>query len=670
MTIFKRVLLSLLTLFFVFGALLVGNLAAETDSPAQKDAAAAFSKKCESDLNQAGRILDQLQNFKGTATVQTVLEPLNDFWTILDRNQNITSLYQNVHPDPDIRAAAAEYEQKFSKLETEMQLSRPVFDAVSALDVSKEDAGTQRYVQKLLQDFRRAGVDKDPETRQKIRQLQDELVKISQEFGRNIREDVRYLKLDSPDELAGLPQDYIQAHQPGPEGKITLSTDYPDYLPFMSYAKSDARRSEFYKLNRQRGYPANVEVMQNMLEKRYELARLLGYDNYAQYETENKMVRTPRAAQEFIDKVAEVAGDRAKTDYDELLARLQKEIPGAKAVGSWQYGYISELVKKESYDFDSQELRQYFPYDRVKQGLFDITGKMFGVTYKKADVPVWDSSVEAYEMWSGDELIGRFYLDMHPRKNKYQHAMMSQVITGVKGRQLPEAALVCNFPGGDGTPGLMEHEQVSTFFHEFGHLLHHLFAGDQRWVGISGIAMEWDFVETPSTMLEEWTWSPEILKTFAVNAAGDTIPGELISKMLQARNCGLGLDTRQQIFYSAVSLNFYNRDPKRFNPDQMVRELQAEYTPFAFIDGTHMQLSFGHLDEYSAVYYTYQWSTVIAKDLFSVFQKNGLLNPEVALSYRHKILEQGGLKHAADMVRDFLGRDYSFDAFRNSLYQN
>jgi thimet oligopeptidase len=242
--------------------------------------------------------------------------------------------------------------------------------------------------------------------------------------------------------------------------------------------------------------------------------------------------------------------------------------------------------------------------------------------------------------------------------------MMTEVVSGISGRQVPEAALVCNFPGGDDTEGLMEHDQVSTFFHEFGHLLHHIFAGHQPWMNITGINTEWDFVETPSILFEEWVWNADILKTFAISPDNKVIPNELISKMNRARMFNEALSTKQQMFYASISLNFYNRKYGTFDPLETVIELQGKYTPYKYVDDTYMHLSFGHLYGYSAIYYTYMWSQVIAKDLYTEFQKGGLVNPEVAVKYRKTILEPGGSKDADLQVKDFLGRDYSFEAFK------
>jgi thimet oligopeptidase len=214
----------------------------------------------------------------------------------------------------------------------------------------------------------------------------------------------------------------------------------------------------------------------------------------------------------------------------------------------------------------------------------------------------------------------------------------------------------------------MEHNDVETFFHEFGHLLHHVFGGHTRWAGLSGVSNEWDFVEAPSQMLEEWVWDPNVLSTFARHYENNTpIPAEMVKKMKAADEFGKGLWVRQQMFYAALSLNLHNRDPKSLDSTKLMAELQEKYTPFKYVDGTYMHESFGHLDGYSAIYYTYMWSLVIAKDLFSVFQKEGLMNPEPAKRYRTAVLEPGGSKPAAKLVEDFLGRPYSFKAYEEWL---
>ena len=254
---------------------------------------------------------------------------------------------------------------------------------------------------------------------------------------------------------------------------------------------------------------------------------------------------------------------------------------------------------------------------------------------------------------------------MHPRDGKFSHAAQFTLQSGVKDRQVPEAVLVCNFPAPDENGvGLMEHDQVETFLHEFGHLIHTMFGGHQMWIDQSGIATEWDFAEAPSQMLEEWALDPSTLQTFAKHyETGEPIPAELIAKLRASKEFGNGLYVRQQNFYTAISLNCYDKDPSEVDLDAMVPELQAKYSPYSYVPGSHMYASFGHLEGYSAMYYTYMWSLVIAKDMFSKFNKDDMLNSEIATEYRRKVLEPGGTEDAAKLVENFLGRPYGFDSF-------
>ena len=416
-----------------------------------------------------------------------------------------------------------------------------------------------------------------------------------------------------------------------------------------------------------RAYPKNMDVLTRMLQKRYELANLIGYPDWANYITANKMVGNAKTASDFIDQIVAASQTRAEGDYRTLLARKQKDVPAATAVNAWESAYYQELVRKSEYDFDSQKMRPYFPYDRVEQGVLGVTSNLFGVTFKPAkDAPVWDPSVKAFEMWDGGKLAGRFYLDMHPRKDKYNHAAQFDIRTGVAGRQIPEAALICNFPGGvAGDPGLMEYSDVRTFFHEFGHLLHTLFAGRHQWVGTGGIRTEQDFVEAPSQMLEEWTQDPATLATFAKHhETNEPIPAALVLQMKRANEFGKGLQVRRQMVYARTSLDYYDQNPVQVNTDAIIKDLTARYQPYPFVEGTHFQCSFGHLDGYSAVYYTYMWSLVIAKDMFSAFDKTKLLDPATATRYRNAVLAPGGSKPAAQLVADFLGRPFNFEAYR------
>ena len=509
-----------------------------------------------------------------------------------------------------------------------------------------------------------AGVDKDDATRERIRELNDTIVEIGQEFNRNILEDVRHLELDSTDDLAGLPDDYIAAHQPNEDGKILISTQYPDVFPFFEYADRDDLRKEMQTIFRQRGYPANVTVLRGLIEARHELAQLIGFNNYAQLVTADKMAGSPERVAEFIDELKGHTGDVQDREYEALLARLRQDDPQAERLESWQRSYVQGKVSREQFGVDSKEIRRYFTYNNSRAGIFSLVQDLFGVHIEPWETQIWHEDVEAYELYDDDELIGRFYLDMHPREGKYQHAAMFPFVNGIEGRQLPVAGLICNFPRGDEP---MQFTQVVTFLHEFGHLIHWLFAGHHEWSNVSGLSTEWDFVEAPSQLLEEWVWDYETDSQFARNADGEALPEELHANMVAERDFGIGMATRAQLWYAAFSLSIYSRDPEEIDFDTLYDEISMEFTRFVPIEETHGWAAFGHLNGYSAIYYTYQWSLAIAMDLFTRFQEAGLRDLEVSTAYRDKILSAGGSRPAEDLVTDFLGREISFEPYADRL---
>ncbi len=663
-----------LTLAMTISTALTGNAARKggDDAPfwTGKPDAAAFTKIQDERLAKAKEAIDRMLAAKGKRTVENTLKPYDEalvYWNAASAQAN---LIQEVHPEAALRATAEKASQKAQAFGTELSLNRAVYDALSALDLKGADEETRYYVEKTLRDFRLAGVDKDEATRKRIKALRDELVIIGQEFARNIRDDKRTITANDVAELEGLPADYIARHKPGPDGKITLTTDYPDSLPIFSYAKNESLRKRMYMEYNNRAFPQNMAVLDKLVAKRHELAGLLGFKNWADYITADKMVGSAKNAADFIDRIVDASGTKAASEYQTLLKRKQKDAPDAAGVNAWEASYYSELVRKADYDFDSQSVRPYFQYSRVKEGVLDITSKLFGVTFRELkDAPVWHPSVEAYEMLENGKLVGRFYLDMHPRENKFNHAAEFPVRTGVRGRQIPEAVLVCNFPGGDaGDPGLMEHDDVETFFHEFGHLIHELFAGRNQWLGLGGISTEQDFIEAPSQLLEEWTWDASVLQTFARHyQTNEPIPAALVKQMKRADEFGKALTVRRQMVYAKLSLSIYDRDPAQVKTDALIKELTERYQPYKFVEGTHFQTAFGHLDDYSAIYYTYMWSLVIAKDLFSQFDRSNLLSPGVARRYRETILDPGGSRPASKLVETFLRRPFNFKSWQEWL---
>jgi thimet oligopeptidase len=626
-----------------------------------------FTAYCKTELDNATASIAKLKAMPKPRNTMAALKALDDANLALNNAGNRSGLAEQVEPDENFRNAASKCEQDGSTLATKISLDREVYDAIAGLDISKTDGATKYLVKQTLSEFKRSGVDRDDATRAKIQQLNDDLTKIGQDFDRNISQGMRKATFTA-DELDGLPEDFKKAHQPGADGKITLETTYPNYGPFMKYAKNAEARHRFYIAYNQRAYPDNIAVLKTLLEKRYELATMLGYKNWADYVTENKMIGSGKNAADFIEKITQAADARMKVDYAELLEVAKADNPSATQIDPWSSSYYSERLRATKYQFDSQSVRPYFEYTRVKDGLLGIVSKMYGIQFRKMpDAKVWHPSVEAYDVLDGQKLLGRIYFDMFPRANKYSHAANFWATGGRAGSDLQETALVCNFPDPSKGPALMEQRDVNTFFHEFGHTLHSLFSGQPKWASYN---YQWDFIEAPSQMFEEWTENPATLQLFAKHyQTGEVIPTDLVKRLKRSLQVGKGLGVRGQMSLAALSLDLHDRDPKDVNSDDMVKFVTTKYTPFPYVEGTHFQTAFTHLNGYSAIYYTYMWSLVIAKDLLTEFQKDGLMNPAVAKKYRKEVLEPGASKPAAELVTKFLGREYNFKAYENWLNQ-
>ena len=635
--------------------------------PAQTaPSASAWMIDCSADIRVIEASIATLETRGKPYSVATVLEPLNRIERQIADGANFAGLMENVHPDNSVREHGATCTTAYADIATRLSLSHGIYEAVANTDVSTAPADTQRYHFRTLQGFKLSGVDKDEQIRAQIRNINDQLTQLGQQFDRNILEDVRYIEV-TPEQLEGMPADFIAAKKIEDNGKIRISTRYVDSIPVYTYAHSDEVRRLLRQEDRSRGYPQNEKVLKSMLELRHQLANLLGFDNYADLITNDKMIGSANNALEFIKRIDAMAKPAARQDTGELLARLKTIDPEATQVERWQTIYLEEMIRREKYEVNAHELRQYFPYNRVRDGIFSLVEHLFDVSIRPWQTETWHPAVESYEMYQGDQLIGRFYMDMHPRDGKYQHAAAFINQVGIAGEQLPVSTLVCNFAGGTNPAEPLEFSEVRTFLHEFGHLLHSLFGGHQNWALLSGIATEWDFVEAPSQMLEEWIYDKDTLQSFAINADGEAIPGELVDKLRAARQFGEGANTAVQMFYSALSLEYHRLNPNSFNLVDKMLELEATYSPFPHQDNTYFFANLGHLNGYSAIYYTYMWSKVIAVDLFSEFEKQGLRDKNTARRYRDTILAPGGAKPAAELVAEFLGRPYSFDAFSKRL---
>ncbi|HWB20140.1 MAG TPA: M3 family metallopeptidase, partial [Phycisphaerales bacterium] len=419
---------------------------------------------------------------------------------------------------------------------------------------------------------------------------------------------------------------------------------------------------------------------------RDEAAEMLGYPTTAAFEDEVRMSKTPATVEAFYAKLRPLVREKALTDRKEYTDMLRSVTGDPKAeLQPWDQWYVETLLKNQKYSVDEKVIEEYFPMEKVVEGLFNITQNLYGIEYKdvtadaKTKAPYgwmpWDPDVKLYEVWDkkSKEMLGWFYTDLYPRPNKYSHAACWGLVPRKKWSdgtiEKPVAALVCNFnKSTPDKPSLLPHDQVETFFHEFGHCLHNILTkADTSY--FAGTNVELDFVEAPSQMMENWVWDADVLKTFARHyKTGQPLPDDLLNGMIAARRMGSGLFTEHQFYYGLVDETYHTAAHGEVDTTKVARELYPQIETYSDVPGVYFQASFGHLiNGYTAGYYGYQWSLVYAQDMFQRFKELGLLSPEAGAYYREKILSRGGTMDAFDMLKDYLGREPNMDAYLEYL---
>jgi len=574
----------------------------------------------------------------------------------------------SVAADKAVRDQAQEEAQRVAQAGSALSLNREVYEALAAIDMEEASPATRHYVERTLLSYRLAGVDKDQATRDRLQALHEKATHLGLEFSRNIQEGAKTIEATAA-ELDGLPADYLARHQPDAEGRITLSTDQPDMQPVMTFASNGALRERMFLAYHTRAYPANQQILLDLLSTRQEIASVLGFRSWADLATADQMMGSAANVRTFLAKLNEASLEGARRELGLVLGFAGKQEAGLAAIDITSRAYWYEQFRRSAFDFDSQSVRPYFPYEQVEAGVLSTAARFFKIEFRRSDAQAWHPDVSVFDVLDEGERVGRFYLDMHPREGKDKWFSAAPIVTGVKGGALPEAALICNFPGGeDGEPGLLQYSDVVTYFHEFGHLMHAILGGHTEWAGLSGFATEGDFIEVPSQMLEEFFRDEKLLQAFAKHyQTGEVLPTELIQKMKRAGSFGRADWVRSQLYYTTLSLDLHDQDPKGLDLDATTKRLFQSLQPWTWLDGNRMYASFGHLVGYSSNYYTYAFDKVIALDFFAQFDPADLLGCDAGARYRKTVIEQGGSKPGRQLVRDFLGRDEEFSAFSNWL---
>lgn len=581
-----------------------------------------------------------------------------------------------VSTDKQFRDAANDLQMQISQYMVDVATRRDVYKAIREYTDTNPrlDPVQAKLVKEMLIGFKNSGMDLNDADLEKFKALNKEKAEYIIKFDKNIQEYKDPLAV-TKEQLRGLGEDYIQKLSKTDDGKYLVTLDYPDYVPFMQNADDEQARKELeFKFNR-RGGQENVELLEKTLTLRREIARLLGYKNHAELRLEDRMAKNPKTVMAFLKDLQKKLKPLGKKEDKEMIAyKNSKTGKNSRTLYSWESGYWSNKFRKENLELDSEKIKEYFPSQVVIDGMLDLFGGVFGITFEPVDIPVWHPDVKAFKIKdkASGELVAYFYMDLYPREGKYKHAACFGLVEGEEKQdgtyQIPFVAIVANLnkPSGD-TPSLLKHSEVETLFHEFGHVLHNALT-KAKYSAFSGTSVSWDFVEAPSQMLERWAWDPQVLKKISRHyKTGEALPDDLIKRMIAAKNFGAGGMYLRQDFFAQYDMSLHTADT---TPDttKLYFELTKKIRGLPLTKGTIPQASFGHImGGYDAGYYGYLWSEVIAEDFFGEFKKNGIFNPETGLKFRREILEKGGTLDEEKMVENFLGRPADNKPFLKSI---
>lgn len=581
-----------------------------------------------------------------------------------------------VSTDKKFRDAANDLQMQISQYMVDVATRRDVYKAIREYTDTNPrlDPVQAKLVKEMLIGFKNSGMDLNDADLEKFKALNKEKAEYIIKFDKNIQEYKDPLAV-TQEQLQGLGEDYIKKLSKTDDGKYLVTLDYPDYVPFMQNADDEQARKELeFKFNR-RGGQENVELLEKTLTLRREIARLLGYKNHAELRLEDRMAKNPKTVMAFLKDLQKKLKPLGKKEDKEMIAyKNSKTGKNSRTLYSWESGYWSNKFRKENLELDSEKIKEYFPSQVVIDGMLDLFGGVFGITFEPVDIPVWHPDVKAFKIKdkASGELVAYFYMDLYPREGKYKHAACFGLVEGEEKQdgtyQIPFVAIVANLnkPSGD-TPSLLKHSEVETLFHEFGHVLHNALT-KAKYSAFSGTSVSWDFVEAPSQMLERWAWDPQVLKKISKHyKTGEALPDDLIKRMIAAKNFGAGGMYLRQDFFAQYDMSLHTADT---TPDttKLYFELTKKIRGLPLTKGTIPQASFGHImGGYDAGYYGYLWSEVIAEDFFGEFKKNGIFNPETGLKFRREILEKGGTLDEEKMVENFLGRPADNKPFLKSI---
>jgi len=600
---------------------------------------------------------------------------INEEYESYAKAKNI-DFFQHVAESKELREASTDCDKLLSELEVDLSMRQDVFDNVVAFSEKGFDltAEQKRLVERDIRSGKRNGLHLSPDVQEKVKKIKKEISDLEIEFGKNLNEENTILEFTA-EELDGLPEDFITSLDKTEDGKkLQVSLKYPHYFPCMRNATNPQTRKTLLTAFYRRCIDENTVILEKLVELRHEKAKLLGYANHSDFVTEILMSKTCNAAKSFLEELGEKLKPLGESDRTMML-KLKKEectklgMPYDEKINGWDLRYYMNMVEKEFYSVDHEKIKEYFPMEVVTKGLLEIYQELLSLKFELIeDAEVWHPDVTMYKVLdtATNKLMGYFYLDLYPREGKFGHAACFGLQPGCLKkdgtRMLAVAAMVANLPKPTADkPSLLTHDDVETFFHEFGHVMHRICAIPDL-ARFSGTAVERDFVEAPSQMLENWIWEKEALKRISSHYHDNSkMPDNIIDALIRSRNANTGVFNLRQILLGLFDIGIHTVE--KADTAKIYSELSQKLLNITPPEGTNMPASFGHMCGYDSRYYGYMWSEVFSMDMFTLFKKDGIFNQEVGLKYRNKILKPGGSIDATDIIKNFLGREPNDKAF-------
>lgn len=631
------------------------------------------AKELDINLNFLAAIPADRRDF--TNTVRALEDAYTSYWFV-PKNLSLLSYF---HQDSAVRDAAANLEAKGVDKKLSVSARKDVYKALKEYadtnpQLNHED---MRLLSKWLERFERAGMALSEKDAEAYARLNTERLNKITRYNVNLNNYKDELVVGR-EELDGLGETYINRLERTKDGKYIITLKYPDYNPFMSSAKSEKARKALQEKFARRGGKENVKLLEDTVELRRKQAALLGFKRYPDYVLPVRMAKNYETLEAFLKNLQKEVTPLAQDEMKAYL-KLQEETTGQQAdeMTAWNLPYWSNQYKKKYYQVDDDKIKEYFPADKVISGMFEVFGNLFGITFTQADLPVWHPEVVVYQIKDKKtgELISNFYLDLFPRDGKYTHAATWSFVDRFElpdgHMQTPSVVIAANFtPAGKGTPSLLEHSEVETLFHEFGHVLQMSMA-TSKYATLTGDNVAWDYIEAHSQLLENWAWQPQVLKKISAHyKTGETLPDGLISSLVKSKNVGVAVAFLRQNFLGQYDLALHTA-AERVDSTKLYAQMMHNISGIPMTKGTYPQASFGHImsltDPYDVGYYVYAWSLVIAQDIFSRFEEEGLFNAELGAKLRKYIYTPGTVYDENEMVEKFLGRPYNDKAFLKSL---